>query len=199
VLASRFGKFIRVQFGRSHRIVGATITNYLLEKPRIVTQPKAERNYHVFYQLIRGLPDVDRAAVGLRAPPLDDVSSFYYLNQSGCDSLDGVDDEEELVVTCRAMDVVCAHGLGSHALGDNQFLFCVCGRVSVLLLFQVGMKPAEKFAVLRILTGILHLGTLVYGGVVPSNLPWSVQLILWSSIAVWNGNVPWYTQATSLL
>ena len=32
-------------------IVGARLRTYLLERSRLVFQPKAERNYHVFYQV----------------------------------------------------------------------------------------------------------------------------------------------------
>jgi len=36
--SSRFGKYIRIQFASSGAISGAVITNYLLEKTRIVHQ-----------------------------------------------------------------------------------------------------------------------------------------------------------------
>jgi myosin heavy subunit len=52
--SSRFGKFIKIQFSSSKKIVGATINNYLLEKTRICKQEEGERNYHIFYQLITG-------------------------------------------------------------------------------------------------------------------------------------------------
>ena len=129
--SSRFGKFIKVLLDKGHHITGGSITNYLLEKPRIVTQPADERNYHIFYQLLRGLPDADRTAVGLRPAPADAIDDFHYLNQSGCDSLDGVDDAEELVVTANAMDMI-------------------------------GMSPDEKFAVFRLLAGLLHLGNVTF-------------------------------------
>lgn len=37
---------------------------------------------------------------------LGDPTSFYYLNQSNCYELDGVDDAEEYLATRRAMDIV---------------------------------------------------------------------------------------------
>src|SRR6202000_1747627 len=52
--SSRFGKFIRIEFSRSGQIAGAFIDWYLLEKSRVVHLNSHERNYHVFYQLLRG-------------------------------------------------------------------------------------------------------------------------------------------------
>src|ERR1700743_210239 len=52
--SSRFGKFIRIEFTRSGQIAGAYIDWYLLEKSRVVHLNSNERNYHVFYQLLRG-------------------------------------------------------------------------------------------------------------------------------------------------
>ena len=46
------GKFIRIHFGPSGKIAGADIESYLLEKSRITYQMPAERNYHIFYQLL---------------------------------------------------------------------------------------------------------------------------------------------------
>lgn len=79
--SSRFGKFVRVYFDdASHRIAGASITSYLLEKSRVVAQASGERNYHVFYQLCVGIGDAQRATLGLRR----DMTAFRYLSQSGC-------------------------------------------------------------------------------------------------------------------
>ena len=52
--SSRFGKFIRIEFSRSGQIAGAFIDWYLLEKSRVVKLNSNERNYHVFYQMLRG-------------------------------------------------------------------------------------------------------------------------------------------------
>lgn len=50
--SSRFGKFIKIEFGSNGEIVGATVERYLLESSRVTKQAAGERNYHIFYALI---------------------------------------------------------------------------------------------------------------------------------------------------
>jgi myosin-1 len=40
--------------------VGAQITNYLLEKGRVVGQIENERDFHIFYQFTKGASDEHR-------------------------------------------------------------------------------------------------------------------------------------------
>lgn len=54
--SSRFGKFIRVHFGRDSKLASADIEYYLLEKARLTYQNPEERNFHIFYQIFKGLP-----------------------------------------------------------------------------------------------------------------------------------------------
>lgn len=56
--------------------MGGRITQYLLEKSRIVTQASEERNYHVFYELLAGLDQQLRDKYGLLTP-----DKYFYLNQ----------------------------------------------------------------------------------------------------------------------
>jgi myosin-15 len=52
------------------------VTEYLLEKSRIVTHAPEERNYHVFYELLAGLPEDQRLKYGLMS-----AEKYFYLNQ----------------------------------------------------------------------------------------------------------------------
>ncbi|XP_076273553.1 unconventional myosin 10A isoform X2 [Rhynchophorus ferrugineus] len=81
--SSRFGKYLEVYF-KNGSIIGAKITQYLLEKSRIVTQAPGERNYHVFYELLGGLSNTEKQKYGLI-----DADKYFYLNQGGSDCSPG--------------------------------------------------------------------------------------------------------------
>ncbi|XP_034671932.1 unconventional myosin-XV isoform X2 [Drosophila subobscura] len=81
--SSRFGKYLEVYF-KSGAIVGAKITQYLLEKSRIVTQAPGERNYHVFYEMLGGLSEAERSKYGLL-----EADKYFYLNQGATDCASG--------------------------------------------------------------------------------------------------------------
>ena len=93
--SSRFGKYVTLLINKDTRkIMGAKIYNYLLEKSRINFQAKDERNYHVFYHLLKGkdsdiLQKINLMDKNRVLGPKD----FKYLNQSGCEEVKTVDDE----------------------------------------------------------------------------------------------------------
>nr|XP_014344251.1 PREDICTED: unconventional myosin-XV [Latimeria chalumnae] len=78
--SSRFGKYMEI-FMEDGVICGAITSQYLLEKSRIVFQAKNERNYHIFYEMLAGLPSQQKHKFYLQ-----DAETYFYLNQA--DSLE---------------------------------------------------------------------------------------------------------------
>ncbi|XP_039510729.1 unconventional myosin-IXb isoform X3 [Pimephales promelas] len=74
--SSRFGKFIQVNYLESGIVRGAVVEKYLLEKCRLVSRGKTERNYHVFYYLLIGASEEERDEFKLLRP-----EDFHYLEQ----------------------------------------------------------------------------------------------------------------------
>jgi myosin heavy subunit len=89
---------MKVDFDHSFRIQGCEIVNYLLEKSRVVTQNTLERNYHIFYQLIAGADPAFRSKCGFLP-----VEQYSYINQSGCYTIEGVNDSRDFLEVQEAM------------------------------------------------------------------------------------------------
>ncbi|XP_069684999.1 unconventional myosin-XV isoform X8 [Periplaneta americana] len=98
--SSRFGKYLEVHF-KDGVIIGAKITEYLLEKSRIVTQAPDERNYHVFYEMLQGLTSEAKEKYGLLS-----ADKYFYLNQGGNCEIDGKFDGEDFQSLLSAMQVL---------------------------------------------------------------------------------------------
>ena len=100
--SSRHGKYLEIEFNKNGDPVGAyLITNYLLEKGRVVGQIPNERNFHIFYQLTKAAPKEYRTEYGLSGP-----ESYIYTGSSGCLSVDGIDDVADFSDTVKAMNVI---------------------------------------------------------------------------------------------
>ncbi|CAB11475.1 myosin II heavy chain Myo3 [Schizosaccharomyces pombe] len=93
--SSRFGKFIRIEFSNNGSIVGANLDWYLLEKSRVIHPSSNERNYHVFYQLLRG---ADGSL--LESLFLDRYVDHYSYLKNGLKHINGVDDGKEFQKLC---------------------------------------------------------------------------------------------------
>ncbi|XP_076867791.1 unconventional myosin-XIX isoform X2 [Brachyhypopomus gauderio] len=64
--SSRFGKYIQLQLNSSQQLVGASVQTYLLEKTRVAFQAPNERNFHIFYQMLRGATEEQRQQWGMQ-------------------------------------------------------------------------------------------------------------------------------------
>uniref|UniRef100_A0A8B9PZ11 Myosin IF n=1 Tax=Apteryx owenii TaxID=8824 RepID=A0A8B9PZ11_APTOW len=99
--SSRFGKYFEIQFSRGGEPDGGKISNFLLEKSRVVSQNENERNFHIYYQLIEGASQEQRQNLGIMTPDY-----YYYLNQSDTYQVDGTDDRSDFHETMNAMQVI---------------------------------------------------------------------------------------------
>ncbi|XP_063084153.1 unconventional myosin-IXb isoform X3 [Cavia porcellus] len=99
--SSRFGKFIQVNYLESGIVRGAVVEKYLLEKSRLVSQEKDERNYHVFYYLLLGVSEEERQEFQLRQP-----EDYFYLNQHNLKIEDGEDLKHDFARLKQAMEMV---------------------------------------------------------------------------------------------
>ena len=63
--SSRFGKYIKLQYTSDGLLAAAETETFLLEKSRLVSVGRGERNYHVFYQLLCGMDAASKQALCL--------------------------------------------------------------------------------------------------------------------------------------
>ncbi|XP_074894056.1 unconventional myosin-IXb isoform X5 [Buteo buteo] len=99
--SSRFGKFIQVNYLENGIVRGAVVEKYLLEKSRLVSQEKDERNYHVFYYLLLGVNEEERKEFHLKQP-----EDYFYLNQHNLKIEDGEDLRHDFERLKQAMEMV---------------------------------------------------------------------------------------------
>uniref|UniRef100_G3TI18 Myosin-7 n=1 Tax=Loxodonta africana TaxID=9785 RepID=G3TI18_LOXAF len=99
--SSRFGKFIRIHFGATGKLASADIETYLLEKSRVIFQLKAERDYHIFYQILSNKKPELLDMLLITNNPYD----YAFISQ-GETTVASINDAEELMATDNAFDVL---------------------------------------------------------------------------------------------
>ncbi|XP_072166992.1 unconventional myosin-If-like [Diadema setosum] len=134
--SSRFGKYVEIQFTRAGAPDGGKISNFLLEKSRVVSQNQDERNFHIFYQLLTGANQEQKENLGLTTPDY-----YFYLNQSGSYVVDGTNDAKEFKDTLNAMSVI-----GISEEDQENVLSCVAG---ILHLGNLQFVEKDNYAVVH--------------------------------------------------
>ncbi|XP_028818757.1 myosin VIIAa isoform X7 [Denticeps clupeoides] len=99
--SSRFGKYIDIHFNKRGAIEGAKIEQYLLEKSRVCRQAQDERNYHIFYCMLKGMTPDQKKKLGLGK-----ATDYTYLTIGKCTVCDGRDDQKEYSNIRSAMKVL---------------------------------------------------------------------------------------------
>ena len=126
--SSRFGKFIRIEFTRSGKIAGAFIDWYLLEKSRVVRLNSTERNYHIFYQLLRGASRTMKQEFRLDGM---DIEDFVY-TRDGNDTIAGVSDRDEWDALIEAFQIMGFSDKEQHSILRTIAAVLHLGNISVL-------------------------------------------------------------------
>lgn len=136
--SSRFGKFIEIAFNDVGTLVSASIETYLLEKVRLVSQSPGERNFHVFYEMLVGLPQLERHNLGIAgASP----TNFKMTAQSGTfDRRDNVKDGDTYRDLRKALDTV---GFTREEQRDLFGVACALLHISNLSFDDVGHDASE--------------------------------------------------------
>ncbi|KAM4567986.1 myosin IEb [Fundulus diaphanus] len=134
--SSRFGKYFEIQFSRGGAPDGGKISNFLLEKSRVVSQNPGERNFHIYYQLLSGATKEQRENIGVTTPDY-----YYYLNQSGTYTVEDVNDNKEFADTMAAMSVV-----GLSLDDQDTVLQLVAG---ILHLGNISFREENNYAVVE--------------------------------------------------
>ncbi|KAK6199402.1 myosin-5 isoform [Scheffersomyces amazonensis] len=100
--SSRHGKYLEIFFSEgSYQPISAHITNYLLEKQRVVSQITNERNFHIFYQFTKACPPQYKQSFGIQGP-----ETYIYTSAAKCINVDGIDDSKDFNDTINAMKII---------------------------------------------------------------------------------------------
>ncbi|XP_042627851.1 unconventional myosin-Ie-like [Cyprinus carpio] len=134
--SSRFGKYFEIQFSRGGEPDGGKISNFLLEKSRVVSQNHGERSFHIYYQLLQGATKEQRENLGITTPDY-----YLYLNKSDTYTVEDVNDKTEFKDTMAAMSVV---GLSLEA--QDTVLQIVAG---ILHLGNIAFREEGNYAVVE--------------------------------------------------
>ncbi|NWS54402.1 MYO1E protein, partial [Chunga burmeisteri] len=131
--SSRFGKYFEIQFSPGGEPDGGKISNFLLEKSRVVMRNPGERSFHIFYQLIEGASSEQKSSLGITS-----MDYYCYLSLSGSYKVDDINDKSDFQETLHAMNVI-----GIFAEEQALVLQIVAG---ILHLGNISFKEVGNYA-----------------------------------------------------
>ncbi|OXB52522.1 hypothetical protein ASZ78_013479, partial [Callipepla squamata] len=161
------GKFIRIHFGATGKLASADIETYLLEKSRVTFQLKAERSYHIFYQIMSNKKPELIDMLLITTNPYD----FHFVSQ-GEITVPSIDDQEELMATDTAIDI-----LGFSA-DEKTAIYKLTGAVMHYGNLKFKQKQREEQAEPD---GTEELGSMKYD----SNVRKSVKAAVYEKMFLW--------------